>query len=148
MAKFIADNSISIMMFIIILVCVIIMVVRMRKGLLIKAALYAVSKAEETWGSNTGKIKFAEVYTYITKQYPIITFFFTEKQLSDIIEDALSKMKQILATKESKLQEKKIEEENAEKIQMQAAVEQIKPIETNDVPAGMSTGALEEKKIE
>lgn len=130
--KFITENSVSAMMILIIAICIVITIVRTRKGLLIKAALYAVSKAEETWGSNTGKIKFAEAYTYITKQYPIITFFFTEKQLSDIIEDSLSQMKQILATKESKLQEKK----NDEMIQMQAAVEQIKPIET------------EEKKIE
>lgn len=86
----------------VIIVCVTVMIIRSRRGLLVKAALYAVSKAEENWGSDTGRIKFAEAYTYIVKQYPVITFFFTEEQISDIIEEALVQMKQILATKSSK----------------------------------------------
>lgn len=79
-----------------------------RKGLLHKAALYAVSVAEEEWGSGTGKIKFAEVYTYIKKEFPILTLFFTEAQLTIIIEDALSELKNILASntkKEEEIQE-------------------------------------------
>ena len=79
-----------------------------RKGLLRKAALYAVSVAEEEWGSGTGKIKFAEVYTYIKKEFPILTLFFTEAQLTIIIEDALSELKNILASntkKEEEIQE-------------------------------------------
>ena len=70
-----------------------------KKGLIEKAALYAVAKAEETWGSKTGAIKFAEVYTYITDKYPIITFFFSEEQISEIIEKSLSQLKNILTLK-------------------------------------------------
>ena len=73
-----------------------------KRDVLVKSALYAVSKAEEAWGSDTGRIKFAEVYTYLRKEYPVITFFLSEKQLSDIIEDALKELKKILATKEAK----------------------------------------------
>lgn len=76
-----------------------------RKGLLRKAALYAVSVAEEEWGSGTGKIKFAEVYTYIKKEFPILTLFFTEAQLTIIIEDALSELKNILASNTKKKEE-------------------------------------------
>lgn len=144
MKNLIYNNPIMCLVALIIVVCVLVMIFRSRKGLLVKAALYAVSRAEETWGSNTGKIKFAEAYTYITKQYPIVTFFFSEEQLSNIIEEALRQMKQILATKEAKLQKEK---EETEKMIEQAAAE-IKPIETNDNPAGFSSGALEEKKIE
>lgn len=111
MAEFITQNIVSCVMVGIIIICVGVMIVRTRKGLLTKAALYAVSKAEETWGSNTGKIKFAEVYTYLTEQYPIITFFFTEKQVSQIIEDALAQMKQILATKTAKEEAKEATKE-------------------------------------
>lgn len=73
-----------------------------KKDLLYKAALYAVAKAEEEWGSGTGRIKFAEVYTYIKKEFPILTMFFTEPQLTIIIENALSDLKEILATKLAK----------------------------------------------
>lgn len=99
------QNAVPIVVAAIIVIAVGVMIARNRKGLLTKAALYAVTKAEEAWGSNTGRIKFAEAYTYVCKQYPIITFFFTEAQLSQIIEDALVQMKQILATKASKEKE-------------------------------------------
>lgn len=101
MLKFIMENPVLTVVTVIIVVSVIVMAVRSRKGLLAKAALYAVSKAEETWGSNTGRIKFAEVYTYLKAQYPIITFFFSEEQISNMIEEALVQMKQILASKAS-----------------------------------------------
>lgn len=73
-----------------------------KRDLLYKAALFAVAKAEEAWGSGMGKVKFAEVYTYIKKEYPLITLFFTESQLSEIIEEALAQLKEILATKIAK----------------------------------------------
>lgn len=75
---------------------------RRKKGILGKAALCAVSKAEETWTSSTGKIKFAEVYTYLKKQFPLLTLFISERELSDIIEDALLEMKTVLLNKNSK----------------------------------------------
>lgn len=73
-----------------------------RKGLLCKAALYAVSVAEDEWGSDMGRVKFAEVYTALKEQYPLITLFLTEAQLSKIIEDALVELKKILARKAAK----------------------------------------------
>lgn len=84
-----------------------------KREMLYKAALYAVAKAEEEWGSGTGRIKFAEVYTYIKKEFPILTMFFTEPQLTVIIENALSDLKEILATKLAK-EEKEAEKETKE----------------------------------
>lgn len=86
----------------VIVIAVLVYAYKNKKGLIAKAALYAVTKAEEAWGSNMGKIKFSEVYTYLQKQYPIVTFFFSENQITNIIEDALVKLKEILATKEAK----------------------------------------------
>lgn len=98
----IIQNSVPLLVVTIIVIAVVVMMWNNKKGLLARAALYAVSKAEETWGSDTGRIKFAEVYTYLSKQYPLVTFFFTEKQLTQIIEDALTEMKKILANKTAK----------------------------------------------
>lgn len=100
-------NPITFVVTVVIVISVALLLFKSRKGLICKAALYAVSKAEEEWGSKTGRIKFAEAYTYISRQYPIITFFFTEKQLTDIIETALVEMKKILASKQG--QESKTE---------------------------------------
>lgn len=101
--KWIIANPAIIIVTIVIIIALCIWLYKNKKGLIYKAALYAVTKAEETWGSDTGKIKFAEVYTYIKKEFPIITFFFTEKQLTDVIEEALIEMKNILAAKQAKL---------------------------------------------
>lgn len=67
------------------------------KKIIYNAALHAVALAEDKWNnSKMGKVKFAEVYTYIKKKYPIITMFFTEKQMTEIIENALNELKDIL----------------------------------------------------
>jgi len=73
---------------------------------LYKAALYGVAKAEEAWGSGMGLVKFAEVYTYLKKEYPFVTFFFTEAQLSITIEMALVSLKEILTLKAKQEAEK------------------------------------------
>jgi hypothetical protein len=101
MLEFIQQNPVFCVVALIILIALIVYLIRYRQDILKKAALYAVARAEEAWGSNTGRIKFAEAYTYIKKNYPIITFFVTEAQLSKLIEDALVSFKEIIATKES-----------------------------------------------
>lgn len=102
--NWIAQNPVTFVVALIIIIALVVLIYKNKNGLLYKAALYAVTKAEEEWGSDTGKIKFAEVYTYIKKEFPIITFFFTEAQLTNIIEDALTEMKKILAAKQAKLE--------------------------------------------
>lgn len=101
-STFMIQNAVPLAVGLILIVALVVYTYHNRKGLLAKAALYAVSKAEEAWGSDTGRIKFAEVYTYLQKQYPIVTFFFTEAQITLIIEDALTQMKEILANKAAK----------------------------------------------
>ena len=79
-----------------------------KKELLVKAALYAVSVAEEEWGSDMGRVKFAEAYIYLKKQFPLFTLFISEAVLTDIIENALVELKKILASKAAK-EEKTLE---------------------------------------
>lgn len=93
-------NPITTIVILIVAIALIVWVVKNRKGLLRKMALYAVSVAEEEWGSKTGQIKFAEVYSTLKLKFPIITLFLTETQMKDLIEDALKELKKILAEKE------------------------------------------------
>ena len=106
----VSENPIATFVVAIIIVALTVYIFLNKKGLICKAALYAVSVAEDEWGSDMGRVKFAEVYTYIKRHYPIITLFFTEAQLTKIIEDALVELKKILATKASKEEKEKSEE--------------------------------------
>lgn len=111
MLDFIQNNSVLCIVVVIIVIALIAYIYRYRKDILKKAALYAVALAEKAWGSKTGQIKFSEAYTYLKKNYPFITFFLSEKQLSTIIEDALVNLKQIIATKEGLEKSEEKEEE-------------------------------------
>lgn len=106
------NNPITTFVMLIIVIALVIYVYNNKKDLLFKAVLYAVAKAEDTWGSDTGRIKFAEVYTYVKKEFPLLTLFFTKAQLTAIIENALVELKEILATKVAK--EEKIQKETIE----------------------------------
>lgn len=103
--QWILDNPCIVVASVVLILAIILMYFN-KKDLLYKAALYGVAKAEEAWGSGMGKIKFAEVYTYLKKEYPFITFFFTEAQLSIIIETALVSLKEILTLKAKQEAEK------------------------------------------
>lgn len=96
MLEFIQNNPVLCIVIAVIIVALIVYTYKYRQDILKKAALYAVAKAEEAWGSKTGQIKFSEVYTSLKKKYPFMTFFISEKQLSQIIEDALEYLKTLL----------------------------------------------------
>lgn len=74
-----------------------------------KICLSLVTKAEDMFGSNTGKIKKSYVVDELLNKYPILQEVTTkeelEKELDRIIEDSLSQMKQILETKKIKEEE-------------------------------------------
>lgn len=95
-------SNLYIVVFVIILIAVAIYVFKKGKTGLYAAALYLVTVAEDEWGSNTGQIKFAQVLASIKKSYPIISLFIREIELKQIIEDSLTQMKTILATKQAK----------------------------------------------
>lgn len=93
-----------------------------RKGLLTKAALDAVAKAQQAWGSHAGQLKFAEVYSYLKFKFPIITFFLSEKKLAEIIENSLAKLKEIISEKAKKDEENGVENSKF----VQSVLEQMK----------------------
>lgn len=56
----------------------------------VKIVLLAlVAKAEQQWGSGTGTIKFSEVYSQLPT---IITFLFTKKEISLMVDEALKEL--------------------------------------------------------
>ena len=103
-------NPVMTLVILVILIAISVLIYINRKDVILKSALYIVAKVEEEWGSDMGKVKFAEAYTYIKAKYPIVTFLLPESVLKKIIEDALVKLKEILATKASK--QVKLETEN------------------------------------
>lgn len=102
MINWITANPVMSLVILVIAIAIIVLIYTNRKDVLLKSALYIVAKVEEEWGSDMGKIKFAEAYTYIKSKYPIVTFLLPESVLTKIIEDALVKLKEILASKASK----------------------------------------------
>ena len=108
----IVANPVAALIILVILIAIGVLIYINRKDVILKSALYIVAKVEEEWGSDMGKVKFAEAYTYIKAKYPIVTFLLPESVLKNIIEDALVKLKEILATKASK--QSKLETENNE----------------------------------
>ena len=102
MINWITANPVMSLVILVIAIAIIVLIYINRKDVLLKSALYIVAKVEEEWSSDMGKIKFAEAYTYIKSKYPIVTFLLPESVLTKIIEDALVKLKEILASKASK----------------------------------------------
>lgn len=58
---------------------------------------YLVSEAERIFGDGTGELKYAAVTTWIYEKLPaILKILFTEKQLDEMIEEAVDEMKEYL----------------------------------------------------
>ena len=60
---------------------------------------YLVTKAESEFGGGTGEIKFAAVTAWLYERMPfVIRFIFTSKQIDILIEVAVNRMKEYLAS--------------------------------------------------
>lgn len=58
---------------------------------------FLVTKAENEFGDGTGQLKYSAVTTWIYERLPtIVKFLFTAKQLDQMIEDAVIRMKEYL----------------------------------------------------
>lgn len=100
--EFLKNYGVATLVVLVIAIAVIVVIYQKRKDVLYQAALVAVSKAQEAWGSDMGKIKFAEVYAAIKSEYPIITFLISEEQLTNLINQALDELKRIVLAKAEK----------------------------------------------
>ena len=99
-----------------------------RKCVLIKATLVVVTEAQEAWGSDMGRVKFAEAYTILKTRFPVLTFFMSESALTEIIEEALYKLKEMLISKAELLASKGVAVKDMSEI-IQSILEQTGEIE-------------------
>lgn len=62
--------------------------------------LYYVTAAELELGSGTGRLKLAQVYDYFCKVFPHTKKWFTIDKFSDLVDEVLPAMRDILENKE------------------------------------------------
>lgn len=62
---------------------------------------YLVTQAEKQFGEKTGQLKYACVVTWLFERLPAVCrFFLTQKEISALIESAVTRMKEYLSSNE------------------------------------------------
>ena len=83
-----------------VLALIVVLVILVKKGYTKYAkqiCFYLVCKAESEFGGGTGALKYAAVTAWLYDKLPAVCkFFFTEKQIDTLIEDAVTQMKEWL----------------------------------------------------
>ena len=98
MIEFIQANLASIIVVVIAIIGLLVLYKLGKKDTVKKIVLALVVQAEKTLGSGTGELKYAMVIDAIYNKLPfILRFLFTKKELDTFIEEAVSKMKELLS---------------------------------------------------
>ena len=93
----IMNNWDSVLVVILFVIAVILMLRRGAKKQVNEMLFYLVTEAEDYFGSGTGQLKYAAVVTWLYERLPaIVRFIFTQKQIDEMIEEAVQRMKQYL----------------------------------------------------
>ncbi len=98
MIDFIARNWDSVLV-VLLFIAACITLVRKGSAVYVKQMLfYLVTEAEAEYGSGTGDLKYAAVTTWLYERIPaILKFFFTARQIDEMIEAAVDQMKEYLS---------------------------------------------------
>ena len=97
MTDFIVSNWDSILFILLAIIALIFLYRRGAKKKVFEILFYLVTVAEEEFGGGTGQLKFAAVTTWIYERLPAITkLLFTAKQIDNMIEGAVERMKEYL----------------------------------------------------
>lgn len=98
MLSFIKENIYSVITIILFVVAMVFLYKNQRRETVRKIVLSLVVQAEKALGSGTGELKYAMVVENIYKTLPgILTLFISEKELDNMIEVAVHKMKECLS---------------------------------------------------
>lgn len=101
MIDFLTSNWDSVLVVILFLLLIVYLIKRGATKQVNEILFYLVTEAEATFGSGTGELKYAAVVAWLYEKLPtIIKILFTEKQIDNLIENAVSRMKEYLATNE------------------------------------------------
>lgn len=96
---FVAQHWSSILIVLLFIVALIIMVKKGYTKYAKQICFYLVCEAEAKFGGGTGTLKYAAVTSWLYDKLPAVCkFFFTEKQIDKLIEDAVSLMKDWLVS--------------------------------------------------
>jgi hypothetical protein len=97
MTSFIMSNWDSILFVLTAIAIMVLLYKRGAKKKVFQMLFYLVTIAEEEFGEGAGQLKFAAVTTWIYERMPAIArFLFTSKQIDNMIEEAVTKMKEYL----------------------------------------------------
>lgn len=97
--NFIENEWTSIVFIMIIIMPLIILYKHNRKDLIKKVILGLVIRAERALGSGTGELKYAMVVNEIYETLPVsIRILFSEQDIDSMIEEAVQKLKKVLAS--------------------------------------------------
>jgi len=98
MVEFIQANLASIIVVVIAIIGLLVLYKLGKKDTVKKIVLALVVQAEKTLGSGTGELKYAMVIDAMYNKLPfILRLLFTKKEMDTFIEEAVSKMKDILS---------------------------------------------------
>ncbi len=97
MISFIAQHWDSVLVVILFIVACIVLIRKGSTAYVKQMLFYLVTQAEAEYGSGTGELKYAAVTTWLYERIPaIVKFFFTAKQIDQLIEAAVDQMKEYL----------------------------------------------------
>lgn len=98
MLEFILANMASIIVVVVVIIALLVFYKLGKKDTVRKVVLSLVVQAEKTLGSGTGELKYAMVIDAVYDKLPLILrFLFNRKEMNTFIEEAVSKMKDILS---------------------------------------------------
>lgn len=97
MISFITQHWDSVLVVILFIVACIVLIRKGSTAYVKQMLFYLVTQAEAEYGSGTGELKYAAVTTWLYERIPaIVKFFFTAKQIDQLIEAAVDQMKEYL----------------------------------------------------
>lgn len=110
--EFITQYWSSILVVVLSIVAIVVLIKLGYKKYAKQICFYLVCTAEKQFGSGTGTLKYAAVTAWLYERLPLICkLFFTEKQIDNLIETSVQKMKEWLSNND-KAVEALIEKEN------------------------------------
>lgn len=100
--SFIKNNMVDIILILLLAASGLILYKRGHRELVRKMVLSLVVEAEKKLGSGTGRLKYDMVLEGLYKRLPLpLRVIYTQQQLDDLIEDAVSRLKDFLSDEES-----------------------------------------------
>lgn len=92
---FLAENWDSLLAVLAFVALAVVLIRRGEKAKLQQILFYLVTQAEKEFGAGTGKLKYATVADWIYQRIPaVLQIFFTAADISDMIENELTKAKE------------------------------------------------------